>query len=147
MGIADKVARKATELKERREDESQNGSKGQSSLVLVEPGHIRRLKGVLKTLTGIISESQDAHPLGRMAFLMTTISEEVAEEMREYDEMTMRLFMFQIGEVISWIGHGDNERLPDNVRQFAELIQPTVRNDNTSDGSADTPNELDTVTR
>ena len=147
MGIADRVARKATELQELREEESQNGSKVPSGLAVVEPGHILRLKGVLKTLTGIISESQDAHPLGRMAFLMTTISEEVAEEMREYDEMTMRLFMFQIGEVISWIGHGDNERLPDNVRAFAELIQPTVSNDSGDDGSAGTHQQSDTVAR
>lgn len=147
MGIADRVARKATELTEQREAESQNGSQVPSSLVLVEPGHIRRLKGVLKTLTGIISESQEAHPLGRMAFLMTTISEEVAEEMRDYDEMTMRLFMFQIGEVISWIGHGDNERLPEQVRQFAEMIQPTVNDDSGNDGSAGSPEQLDTITR
>lgn len=147
MGIADRVQRKATELTARQEAESQIGSQAQSSLVLAEPGHILRLKGVLRTLTGVISESQEAHPLGRMAFLMTTISEEVAEEMREYDEMTMRLFMFQIGEVISWIGHGDNERLPEQVRQFAELIQPTVRDDSTSDGDASSPEQLDTIPR
>lgn len=82
-----------------------------------------------------------------MAFLMTTISEEVADEMAEYDEMTIRLFMFQIGEVISWIGHGDNERLPDNVRAFAELIQPTVSDDSGDNGSAGTSDELDTVPR
>jgi hypothetical protein len=142
MGIADRVARKATELRERTEEESQSGSAAQSSLVLVEPGHIRRLKGVLHTLTGIIAENQDAHPLGRLAFIMTTISDEVAEEMREYDEMTMRLFMFQIGEVISWIGHGDNERLPDAVRQFAEMIQPTVKSDDGDDGSPGTHKQL-----
>lgn len=147
MGITDRVARKATELTEQRAAESQNGSQDQFSLVRVEPGHIRRLKGVMRTLTGIIAESQDAHPLGRMAFLMTTISEEVADEMAEYDEMTIRLFMFQIGEVISWIGHGDNERLPDNVRAFAEMIQPTVSNDSGDDGSAGTSEQLDTVTR
>lgn len=145
MGIADRVARKATEL-ELQGDESQSGSKDRSSLARVEPGHILRLKGVLRTLTGIIAENKDAHPLGRLAFIMTTISDEVAEEMRDYDEIAIRLFMFQIGEVISWIGHGDNERLPDNVRQFAELIQPTVRNDgdNTSAGTSD---KLDTVAR
>jgi hypothetical protein len=79
----------------------------------------------MRTLTDFIRNNQDGSPLGKMAFLMTTISEEMAEEMREYDELTIRKFMFQTGEVISWIGHGDNERLPESMREFAEGIQPT----------------------
>lgn len=79
----------------------------------------------MRQLGSFIRENQDGTPMGRMAFLMTTVSEEIAEEMREYDEMAIRGFMFQVGEVISWIGHGDNERLPEAVREFAEGIQPS----------------------
>jgi hypothetical protein len=35
------------------------------------------------------------------------------------------MFMEMMGDVISWIGHGDNTRLPDTVRNFAEQFQPT----------------------
>lgn len=62
---------------------------------------------------------------GRMAFFMSTVTDELAEELSELDEVQTRLFMFQIGEVISWIGHGDNERLPENVKEFAEIVQPS----------------------
>ncbi len=77
---------------------------------------------VLRTF---IEQNQDGSGLGRMAFLMTTITDELTEELAEHDELAIRAFMFQIGEVISWIGHGDNERLPEAVRPFAETIQPS----------------------
>lgn len=61
-----------------------------------------------------------------MAFFMSTMTDEIAEELVELDEMQVRMFMYQIGEVISWIGHGDNDRLPDGVREFAEMVQPSA---------------------
>jgi hypothetical protein len=126
MGIAQRVAKAEAKLRERQEAGSPTDLQDPSSLVLAEPEHIKRLKGVMYTLTDFIRNNQDGSPMGKMAFLMTTISDEIAEEMREYDEMTIRKFMFQVGEIISWIGHGNNELLPEAVRGFAEGIQPTV---------------------
>lgn len=126
MGVADRVRRtQAKRQREALEGNSPTDSQGQSSLVLVDPPHIARMKGVMYALRGMIEENNDGSGLARFAFLMTTLSEELAEELVEYDEIAIRAFMFQIGEVISWIGHGDNERLPDAVRVFAEMVQPS----------------------
>lgn len=46
--------------------------------------------------------------------------DEVSEELADRDEETLQSFMYQIGEVIAWVGHGDMTRLPDNLRQFVE---------------------------
>jgi hypothetical protein len=106
--------------------DSHLGSMGaSSSLVVVDPPHIARFKGIVAQLRYFIENSAEARGLGKMAFLMTTLADELAEEMKDMDEMQIRIFMFQIGEVISWIGHGENERLPDVIRPFAENIQPT----------------------
>jgi hypothetical protein len=71
--------------------------------------------------------------LAHMAPLMTTFMDELAEELGERAEMDMSLYMSQIGLVIAWIGHGDNDSLPPELRIFAEAIQP-----NGSGVSADT---------
>lgn len=74
-------------------------------------------------LTNYVQDN-DAGSLNRMAFFMSHVTDELADELAEYDEMAIRVFMFQIGEVISWIGHGDNSRLPEAVLPFARMIQP-----------------------
>lgn len=61
----------------------------------------------------------------KLGFVMEIVTNELAEEMKDLDEVRSRVFMFQIGEVISWIGHGDNSRLPEAVREFAEMVQPS----------------------
>lgn len=70
-------------------------------------------------------QKNDDGMYGRLAFFMSTVTDELAEELADLDEIQVRLFMFQIGEIISWIGHGDNERLPEAVRPFAEVVQPS----------------------
>lgn len=102
-------------------------------MALVEPEHIKRLKGVVRVLENFIRTNDDGM-YGRLAFFMSTVTDELAEELGELDELQVRLFMFQIGEVISWIGHGDNSRLPDTVREFAEMVQPSANLD-TEQGS------------
>ena len=92
-------------------------------------------------LRTMIEANNDGSGLARFAFIMTSLTDELAEDLAEYDELTIRAFMFQIGEVISWIGHGDNERLPEAVQLFADNIQPTVTN------NAGTSPEPSTTTR
>jgi hypothetical protein len=76
-------------------------------------------------------ESNDDSGLGRLSFLMTTFMDELADELGEKDDLAMSVYMAQIGEVIGWIGHGDNERLSPELRKFAEMIQPSAFSDNT----------------
>jgi hypothetical protein len=133
MGVADKVRRKQMELRAassgRTEATSHQDSPAGSSLAVVDDQpHIDRLKGVIAMLRRAIEENNDGSGLARFAFLMTAFTDEMAEEFRDMDPLTMRVYLFQVGAMIAWIGHGENEQLPESVRAFAELIQPTSRN-------------------
>lgn len=126
MGVADRVRqRQRDRQRAQMEGESPNGSTGQSSLVPAEPPHIARLRGVMLSLMRYVQANSDGSMLGRMAPILMSFAEEMSDELGELDELTIRAYMFQIGEVISWIGHGDNERLPEGVKPFAEMIQPS----------------------
>lgn len=141
MGVADRVRKRQTEqriLREQREAESLTDSQC-TEVVPAEAEHIRRLKGVVHVLENFIKTNDDGG-FGRMAFFMSTVTGELAEELSELDELQVRLYMFQIGEVISWIGHGDNSRLPDGVREFAEMVQPSA------DGATDSHIGIDPAT-
>lgn len=77
-------------------------------------------------LREIIETNPAASGMSKMAFvILPALADEVCAEMEDLDEMTIRIIMAQIGEVIAWIGHGDNGRLPESLREFAEGIQPT----------------------
>jgi hypothetical protein len=85
-----------------------------------------------------------------MAFFLGTVTDELAEELRDMDEATIRVFLFQIGEVIAWIGHGNNERLPEEIRVFAEQVQPPSQpiEDDAADSTASgSYPELDSAAR
>ncbi|HVH71538.1 MAG TPA: hypothetical protein VNB49_10560 [Candidatus Dormibacteraeota bacterium] len=60
---------------------------------------------------------------------MTSVTDEICEEMAAHDELTLRLVLAQVGDMIAWIGHGDNNLLPDSLVAFAEAIQPTPQAD------------------
>lgn len=126
MGVADRVRRKQAEARLQREQQGDESPTDipSTDLARAEAAHIKRLKGVVYVLENFIRTNDDGM-YGRLAFFMSTVTDELAEELSELDEVQVRLFMFQIGEVISWIGHGDNERLPEAVRPFADLVQPS----------------------
>ena len=117
----------------------ESGEIGQSSLVLVDPPVIQRIKGTLHTLM-TIAQQGDGN-VARMAFLFDTIGEEIVDEMAEYDETTMRVYLAQIGQIISWIGHGDNSALPEGLRGFAEMVTPTVKPPVTEPETEDKPDD------
>ena len=75
---------------------------------------VQRLAMVIGTLNSFVVENDDGN-LGRYAFIMQAITDEVIEELDDKDEPTVAIFMEQMGEVIAWIGHGDNTRLPDKL--------------------------------
>lgn len=129
MGMADRVRRQ--QIKQEMEaaqsaltgDASRTGSPVSSSLAVPDSPHILRFRGIIREL--VAYASREAGGYEHLSFLLTTFSDELAEELKEMDELSLRLYFFNIGEIISWVGHGDNERLPDFIRPFAEGIQPS----------------------
>jgi hypothetical protein len=101
---------------------------------VADPPHIARLKGVVYVLENFM-KSSDEPMYSKLGFIMGIVTDELAEELKDLDELTTRRFMFQIGEVIAWIGHGDNSRLPEAMVPFAEMVQPSGH----ADSGADTP--------
>jgi hypothetical protein len=77
---------------------------------------------VIGTLHGFVIQN-DAGGLGKFAFLMQSLTEEVIEELEEQDEEVIGAYMERMGDIIAWIGHGDDERLPDILKSFAEQVE------------------------
>lgn len=135
MGVLDRVNRNrrtgSTTPTEQTAGESQTAHV--SSTLIREPPTIRRLRSVFGVLQKFIVDNDDGGMMARMAPLMSTFMDELADELGEKDEMYMGLYLAQMGEVIAWIGHGDNERLPEGLRVFAEAIQPSDTQTRVSD--------------
>lgn len=75
----------------------------------------------------VIEQNAPSSSMTKMAYIiLPALADEMCEEMEDLDEMTIRVIMAQIGEVIAWVGHGDNTRLPESLQEFAEGIQPTA---------------------
>jgi hypothetical protein len=82
----------------------------------------------MTTLQKFIEEN-DESGLGRFSWLMTDLVEEMTEELAGKDTETMALYMAQIGEVISWVGHGDDTRLSENIRHFTRQQDVTLEDE------------------
>jgi len=67
-----------------------------------------------------IAKNDDTGMMSRFSFVTKAMMEEVTAELEDRDEEALQGFMSQIGEVIAWIGHGDTNRLPENLREFVE---------------------------
>lgn len=95
-----------------------------SSPVRDRPPVVIRLEAVLNLLNNFVLENGDPS-LARYIVIYQALTDEVIDELEERDDASIGMFMEMMGEVIAWIGHGDNERLPSTVRDFAEKFQPT----------------------
>lgn len=96
------------------------------TLALADNATAKRVKGVLYAMQTLIENSAPSSGMSKMALIiLPALADEMTAEMEDLDEMTIRVIMSQIGEIIAWIGHGDNSRLPDSLRDFAEGIQPS----------------------
>lgn len=96
-----------------------------STLTRRESPTIHRLRSVFWALQKFIADNDDGSMMARMAPIMETFMDELAEELGEREERFMSAFFAQSGDIIAWVGHGDNERLPPELRIFAEAIQPS----------------------
>lgn len=145
MGVADRMRRRQVG-KEAREGVSLPDSTGDGqTLARVDNATVKRVKGVMYTLREIIETNPAASGMSKMALvILPALADEMCAEMEDLDEMTIRIIMAQIGEIIAWIGHGDNTRLPDSLRDFAEGIQPGDTTANRDDSGRDGRNELST---
>lgn len=91
----------------------------------------------------VIKENAPSTHMTQMAYIiLPALADEMCEEMIGLDEMTIRVIMAQIGEIIAWIGHGDNARLPDSLRGFAEGIQPSIPEASAGDAGGTGRDEL-----
>lgn len=97
---------------------------GSSSILADKPPVVIRLEAVLNMLNNFVLENGDPS-LARYVVIYQALTDEVIDELTERDDAAIGMFMEMMGDVISWIGHGDNARLPDTVRNFAEQFQPT----------------------
>ena len=116
-----------------------------------EPPVIHRLRSVVYALQKFVTDNSSDPMLAHMAPLMTTFMDEIAEELGDRAEVDMSVYMSQIGLVIAWIGHGDNDSLPPELRVFAEAIQPSASNTHSDrvperDSNRESPSERDTWT-
>jgi hypothetical protein len=86
---------------------------------------VKRLAQVIGTLNNFVIENGDGN-LSRYAFIMQALTDEVIEELTDKEEPIVAVFMEQMGEVIAWIGHGDDSRLPDQLLPFVAQMRPEL---------------------
>lgn len=121
MTVLDRMHRRTAQQDQRALTAEGSSETGQSiTQTRVKPAVIQRLEFVVTTLQGFIEENDESGMMARFAFVTRAMMDEVSEELQERDEETLQMFMYQIGEVIAWVGHGDMDRLPENLRQFVE---------------------------
>lgn len=77
----------------------------------------------MTTLNGYVIANDDTG-LSKFAFLMQALTDEVIEELSEKEDEVIGAYMEQMGQVIGWIGHGDDSRLPDSMKPFAAQLEP-----------------------
>jgi hypothetical protein len=124
MSVADRVARHRAMRMAQAADACRTDSAAVStSLVPADAPHLVRLRGVVSMLRSAIEQSGDDSPMARMAWIMTTFTDELSEEFRDLDPDMVRMNFAKMGQVLAWVGHGDNSLLPDDIRQLADLIQ------------------------
>lgn len=104
----------------------ESGTAGQSSIPAVERSPIiQRLQLVMRTMNGHVISS-GPQELAKFAFLINALTEEIIEELEDKDDERIGAMMQVMGEVLAWIGHGDDERLPELVRGFASQAEPKL---------------------
>lgn len=126
MSVSQLVHKRAREQASRMALAAEQSTEGlsTSSPVPDRPPVVVRLEAVLNMLNNFVLENGDPS-LARYIVIYQALTDEVIEELEERDSEAIGMFLEMMGEVISWIGHGDNARLPDMARDFAERFQPT----------------------
>jgi hypothetical protein len=97
--------------------ESSTQTSKSSTLESASPPAVLRLRAVLAELTSFVG-SRGTGKQKRMAFVMRRIATDVCEELQESDPETISAYFDQMGQVISWIGTGDDDSLPSALKEL-----------------------------
>lgn len=120
MTVLDRMQRRTAQQEQRALTEAGSETSKSITLAVTKPPVIQRLEFVVNTMHEFIAKNDDTGMMSRFSFVTKAMMEEVTAELEDRDEEALQGFMSQIGEVIAWIGHGDTNRLPENLREFVE---------------------------
>jgi hypothetical protein len=111
------------------EEETPNTSLPKTSesttLVLADPPVIKRLRAVLAELTTFVSRNGGGKQK-RVNFVIKHIVEDVVEELEGLPQEHMSAYFAQMGQVISWIGTGDDNALPPAIKEYLQARAGTL---------------------
>jgi hypothetical protein len=96
-----------------------------STLALAEPPVILRLQCVLAELQGYVGARGNGKQK-RMNFVIRRIIDDVVEELHEIPVEHMQAYFDYMGKVVQWIGTGDDEILPDSIREYLQARAGTL---------------------
>lgn len=119
MSVLDRVNRQRAQTTRLALTEAGSEADGQSSTLAVKSPVVARLQVVMRTLNDSVINSGQ-HDLAKFAFLLQAITDEVILELTDREDAPLGTYFEMMGEVVAWIGHGDDERLPERLREFAE---------------------------
>lgn len=126
MSVLDRVNRRRMERPTRELTAGQSPEGSLSSIQADRSPIVLRLQAVLSTLNNFVIQNGSDVGFANFGLIMQSLTEELVEELEEKDEETIGALMTRMGGIIAWIGHGDNDQLPEELRIFADEIQPPL---------------------
>lgn len=88
-----------------------------------------RLKNVFRQLHEYTTSTSQTGKAGdrllKGSYILQAVMEEVFEELKDVDEPMMSQWFVNFGDIIRWVGSGDINDLPEQLRQFAQQDDPT----------------------
>lgn len=117
MSVADRMAKR--ELTKALDRNLPEGSES-STLVPRDSPVIVRLRGLVDQLAQY-QELSDGK-FGRMGFMLRIITEELFEEIRDYDELTFAKYLVVVARITEWVATGDLEIVPAELRDMLAKI-------------------------
>lgn len=89
-----------------------------TSLVVVDPPVVARLRVVLAQLAKIASSSPD-DKYSRYSWILSSVTDDILDDMIEgLDQAELGEWFAKFGAIIAWCGHGDASQLPPEVQPF-----------------------------
>ena len=92
---------------------------------MADPPVIKRLRAVLAELTTFVSRNGGGKQK-RVNFVIKHIVEDVVEELEGLPQEHMSAYFAQMGQVISWIGTGDDNSLPPAIKEYLQARAGTL---------------------
>lgn len=125
MSVADRLTR--MELR-RTLNGHQEQTEDTPSTILVrrDPPVAIRLRGLVSQLADF-QLGQTNEKFGRMGLMLQVISEELFEEIRDFDEMTFSRYLLVVAKITEWVATGNLDLVPEELRPMLIKIEnPSV---------------------